>query len=45
MAPTLRAEAAAALRDYAAARYGDGDLNAATARVEACAKRLESPLE
>ncbi|MFO0629014.1 MAG: transglutaminaseTgpA domain-containing protein [Polyangiales bacterium] len=44
MAPALRAEAAEALRDYAAARYGDGDLDAATARMEACAKRLEGPL-
>lgn len=44
MAPELRAEAAAALRDYAAARYGDGDVSAATTRMEACAKRLESPL-
>ena len=43
MAPLLRAEAAAALRDYAAARYGDGDVTAAAARVEACAKRLEDP--
>jgi hypothetical protein len=42
MAPALRAEAAAALRDYAAARYGDGDVHAATTRVEACAKRLET---
>lgn len=42
MAPALRAEAAAALRDYAAARYGDGDVHTATTRVEACAKRLES---
>lgn len=44
MAPALRAEAAAALRDYAAARYGDGDLDAASTRMTACAERLEATL-